>query len=419
MTLEKVLFHLADLVKPVLSRILPQALYFRIKSRILLRVSLKKTISVGTSLPDGINLFGYARAEMGLGQGCRLLALAIETTSRSFCVIDFEEGNDSRFNDLSLMHRIVERPIFNTNIIHINPDQHRLLAIHLPSRFWKARYNIGYWLWELPMLPAEWVEGFNVLNEIWSASNYVVENIRKRSSLPVVKIPYGLRILNYDEIGRGHFGLPSDTFLFLTMYDVNSVIERKNPMGAIEAFKRAFTSNDADVGLVIKINNSTKALREVATLKESVKAYRNVFFIENVLTRHEVDNLLFCADTLISLHRAEGFGLVLAESMYLGKPVVATNWSGNVDFMNEMNSCLVNCKLVELDRDCGLYGARGQLWAEPDIDHAASLMRRLYSDSSYYSDIARKGSLTIRKDYTPEKTGEMIVARLKEIGLLS
>ena len=177
---------------------------------------------------------------------------------------------------------------------------------------------------------------------------------------------------------------------------------------------RAFDPGDERVALVVKINNSRRAPEELASLKTILSDYRNVRFIEESLPRAGVDELIRGCDALVSLHRAEGFGLVLAEAMSFGKPVVATGYSANTEFMDPSNSCPVNYKLVELDRDYGHYKAGGQHWADPDLGHAASLMRRLVEDPDYRESIGKNARERILRDFSSEASGAIIASRLRE-----
>ena len=170
-------------------------------------------------------------------------------------------------------------------------------------------------------------------------------------------------------LNREYFGLPEDKFLFLVMYDSNSTIERKNPTGAIRAFRKAF-KNNPDVGIVIKVNNARP--KDMEHLNRMLNGCRNVYFITDTLTKIEVNSLIQKADVFVSLHRAEGFGLVMAEAMIVGTPVIATNWSSNTEFMNSDVACMVDCNFVSLEKDsppykkavCGL--TRMWIWP-PDI----------------------------------------------------
>ena len=404
--------------KRTMKLIVGEATYDRAKSAYRSSMAIKRDRRVDLSIPPGVNLIGYLRAGMGLGEGCRLLAWAIDEARIPYCAINFSKNNISRELRGEWPGKIARRPLYRADIVHVNPDQYRLFETELPRSLWKGRYVIGFLLWELPRLPGSWREGLKLLDEVWVPSNFIAGNIRSQLDLPVRVIPYGIPPRTATSAGRSELGLPEGRFLFLVLYDVASIMERKNPKGAVEAFKRAFSPGDERVGIVIKVNNSRHSPGEIAELRASLKGYEGVRFLERTLSRDEVDALIKACDALVSLHRSEGFGLTLAEAMSFGKPVVATNWSANTEFMDEGNSCPVNYRLANLNIDHGHYEAAGQRWADPDLDHAASLMRRLVEDREYRESISRRAHESIFGGFSLEASGSRIRARLGELGLL-
>ncbi|NOU98348.1 glycosyltransferase [Paenibacillus sp. LMG 31456] len=372
-------------------------------------------------LEPGVSLIGYTRTEIGLGEACRLMAKTFETVQLPFGILSFTDPGaiSARNNDTSWVHKEMNHAPYKVNLLHMNAPNLRwafdLNALPLGKGLLKHRYNIGYWAWEMPDFPDEWCNSFELVQEVWAPSSFIVESIKKKSPVPVIRIPHAIEVRGQDR-NRSVFGLPENQFLFLAMYDTHSLKERKNPQGSIEAFKRAFTFNDTSVGLVIKVNNPNTNPAEMESLKELIHGYSNIYLIQEILDRDKVDVLINSSDCFMSLHRSEGFGLVLAEAMYLGKPVIGTNWSGNTDFMNADNSCLVNYSLAQLGRDLGPYKAF-QIWAEPDIDHAAYFMRKLVNDTRWRNSIALRGQQTIRNDYSPAVIGEMAKKRLMEVSL--
>ncbi|UUZ83041.1 glycosyltransferase [Paenibacillus sp. P26] len=198
------------------------------------------------------------------------------------------------------------------------------------------------------------------------------------------------------------------------MYDVKSYQERKNPRATIEAFKRAFQPDDLSVGLVIKINTSKSNLDEIKLLDEIISNYKNIYLIKETLSRNDTNALISVTDCYVSLHRSEGFGLGLAEAMYLGRPTIGTNWSSNTDFMTNENSCLVSYQLMQIGKDHGPYKAY-QYWADPDIDHASFYMKKLVSDPDYYKEISLNGEKSIKQNLSPKAVGELIQKRLNYI----
>lgn len=366
----------------------------------------------------GVNLIGYARAEFGLGEACRLAAKALQSADIPFCVINFPNFQ-CRQNDLTWKHKEVDAPIYNTNLFFINADQlYYNYKKNILNRTWfDYRYNIGYWHWELPDFPSVWRRSFNLVNEVWVPSSFTSNSISKKTSKPVITIPHGISVDLLPNINRNYFELPNNRFLFLTMYDNYSTIARKNPIAVIESFKQAFKKDDKKVGLVLKVNNSTNFFKEMERLKENIAGYENIILIDKVLNRLEVNGLFNSVDSYVSLHRAEGFGLPLAEAMYLGKPVIATNWSGNIDFMNKENSCLVDFRLKNIGHDIGPYTAN-QIWAEPDINQASEFMKKLVHNKNDANKIGLRGKKKIITDFSLKEIGKKYKLRLNQLGLL-
>ncbi len=358
----------------------------------------------------GINLIGFSRSETGMGESCRLAAKAIETAGLPLGIMHV--GLDNLVNiDISWVHKEIAEPQFKTNLFHINAPEMPLVTDRFGEALFHGRLNIGYWAWELPEFPDEYLHGLQRLDEVWVPSKFVRDSIAAKSNVPTIVIPHGIHIEELPEhLNRRMFGLPSDRFLFLCMYDSYSMKARKNPQAVIDAFRKLTLSHRVPAGLVVKINHPNPG--ETAALQEQLDGLPNVTIIDKVLTRTEAKALIRAADCFVSLHRSEGFGLPLAEAMFLGKPVIGTNWSGNADFMNPNNSGAVNFRLVNVGQDYGPYKAH-QIWAEPDIEHAAYLMGRTVLDDGWRQQIAAGGRQTIRTHFSPQVVGNAIKERLR------
>lgn len=370
-------------------------------------------------LKEGINLVGYFRAVKGISEAARSSAQALDSVKIPYTVNDYEFG-------IPEWQRINVMPVsqygdgfeFNTNLIHVNPPQLPYLWSSFKKEDLTSRYNIGVWYWELPELPDEWMPAFGLVDEIWAATQFIFDSVSARAPVPVVKIPPCVSPVYDRQLKRADYNLPAGRFLFLCAYDVLSIQARKNPVGAVDAFKRAFPKDDPSVGLVIKVNNAAENPREIGQLRSYVNGYSNCYVIEDTFDKPRFNSLLNVVDAYISLHRSEGFGLIPAEAMSFGKPVIMTRWSGNLDFMTPNNSCGVDYKLVPVNQQSGPY-MPGQFWADPDIDHAAFFMKRLIDDRQYYDEISRRARKTIQDDFSPRKIGQLIKKRMMSIGLMS
>jgi GT2 family glycosyltransferase/glycosyltransferase involved in cell wall biosynthesis len=363
-------------------------------------------------LQPGVNLIGYTRAEMGIGEGARSDAKALNAANEPFGIVCYEAHNPSRMTDLSWEHKEMQAAPYDITLLHINPD-HALQAIsELPPAYFDGHYRIGYWAWELPELPADWEKAFVHFDEIWVPSHFVQEAVAMRSPIPVVRMPHAVEVEADATLDRASFGLPEDGFLFLAMFDTYSRPERKNPFGALRAFQKAFAPEDMSARLVLKVNNPTPdAMRR---LREAIGAHRNILLLDKVYSRAQVNALIACCDCYVSLHRSEGFGFGPAEAMALGKAVMATAWSGNVDYMRPGNSIGIDYTLVTLPEDYGPY-KKGQTWAEPDEAHATRAMQQLVADPALSRRLGENARATIAAEFAPLPVGRLMRKRLAAI----
>lgn len=368
---------------------------------------------------SGINLIGYLQAAKGISEAARSNLLALMAAKIPFSAIDYEFDIPTYQQTESLPEWLpMDGFKFNTNLVHINPPQLPHLWRAFRGSDLTGRYCIGVWYWELPNFPQEWNFAFGLVDEVWVASQFILNCVSASSPVPVIKIPPCIDPAYNHRLKRLDYNLPDNRFLFMCAYDVFSIQARKNPLGAVEAFKRAFAKNDTSVGLVIKVNNAAENPQEIRKLYAHVNGYSNCYIIEDVFDKPKFNSLLNLIDAYISLHRSEGFGLIPAEAMGFGKPVVMTKWSGNIDFMTDDNSCGVDYKLIPVSKLFGPY-APGQFWADPDINQAAYFMQKLYSDKKFYSLISVQAKKTIHDNFSPSSIGKLIKDRMEQIGLIS
>jgi glycosyltransferase involved in cell wall biosynthesis len=302
---------------------------------------------------------------------------------------------------------------FRTTLLHVNADQTPIVARALGDEFFRGRYTIGRWAWELEELPDQFLGAFEWLDEVWAMSVFVQQAIADKAPVPVVHMPLPVSVSPAHALSRRQFNIPDDRFVFLTMYDALSIQERKNPLGAIEAFRRAFPDR-TKAALVVRVNHAASRLEDVAVVRQMIGETDGTMLLDQPMARDDAQALQALCDAFVSLHRSEGFGLNIAEAMLLGKPVVATGWSGNMDFTTPNNACLVDYQLVPLARDHGPYQA-GSRWAEPDVDQAAASMRRLVEDRDFRREIASRGQQTIATDFSPSAIGSRYRSRLAAI----
>ena len=360
----------------------------------------------------GINLVGYIAAELGVGEAARSLARACNASGVPYSLVDvgYQSGNLQR-DTAALAHASKER--YQIDMLYVNADQTLRTVEHLHTLGLPGAYRIGFWHWEQPQLPAAHLAAFTALDEVWVPSRFVHDAVAAVSPIPVTIIPHALECAPSADASRSQFGLPPNKLLALVMYDFHSYQVRKNPQAAIAAFRQA-TQGRSDAALVIKTINGEHHPEALAELRRHLADLPDTVMIDSFLTRQQTWDLQSCCDLLISLHRAEGFGLAPAEMMFLGKPVVATGWSANMDFMTVENSMPVKFTLVPLAQTVGAYQA-GPLWAEADVGHAAQCIAALLDDADLRQRLGDQAARDVRAQLAPAAVGKLVSARLQAI----
>lgn len=359
--------------------------------------------------PPGINLVGYIAAELGVGEAARSLARACSAAGVPYSVVDVGYQTNNKQRDTQALANASRRR-FPIDMVYVNADQTPATIAYLKSKHLEGAYKIGFWHWEQPRLPDQHLGAFTHLNEVWVPSNFVRDAVAAVSPLPVFVVPHALQFAPTPGVQRSAFGLPEDKLLALVMYDFHSYQQRKNPQAAIAAFRQAAGAR-SDCALVVKTINGEHHPQAQAELRASLADLPGTVVIGEFLTRQQTWDLQSCCDMLISLHRAEGFGLAPAEMMYLGKPVVATGWSANMDFMTHENSMPVRFTLEPLAEALGAYPA-GPLWAEADVGHAAECIRRLLDDPALRQSMGARAAHDVGRQLHPEVVGKLVAERL-------
>jgi GT2 family glycosyltransferase/glycosyltransferase involved in cell wall biosynthesis/septal ring factor EnvC (AmiA/AmiB activator) len=363
---------------------------------------------------DGVNLVGYFRGEFGLGELSRMAARAFDAVAVPFSVIDYREVGPHGSADNSLEHWISNTQRFKTNVLNINADILPALFFKFGESFFSGRYNIGYWAWELPKCPPEFDLAFNMVDEVWAISEFTTKSLQTRSPVPVINMPLAVSTpVTQGRYSKAYFGLREGGFQFIFTFDAASYLARKNPIAAVRAFKRAFPRGDENANLLLKTMNVPTGDPLWDAVTAEAKTDRRIAIMAKRLSRDEVVGLASVCDAFVSLHRSEGFGFSLAEAMLLGKPLVATNYSGTREFAHEGTACVVDYQMVPVPEDCYPFW-QNQVWAEPDVEHAGALMRRLVNDDQYRAEIARAGQCFVRDHLNAKVIGARYAARLDE-----
>lgn len=373
--------------------------------------------AIGTNLKGGINIAGFARGELGIGEDVRMAALSAIAADIPFSIYDAPMNSSIKSSVSAFDQYIKDEPAYHTNLICMPCAETYQLYLNAGAGFFNHRYNIGAWQWELPHFPEEWKPFYNLVDEVWAFSRYAYEMYLASSPVPVTYMPMAVEYPVPSDVTRAQFNLPENKFLFLFMFDGNSWMTRKNPLAAIRAFEKAFPTSNQEVGLVIKAMNVNEQHPDWLEIQK-MAAQDSRMTIKNVyLSRADVMALINACDSFVSLHRAEGFGRLIAEAMLLQKPVIVTNFSGNCDFTNINTAFLVNGPRVFLKE--GDYSVwENQYWCDPDIDEAAKQMQVCFEDKKLRDKIASNGSIYIKTYHSAQAVGTLYKKRLREIGVI-
>lgn len=359
-------------------------------------------------LPAGLNVAGYFKAESGVGEMARLVLNGVQCSGIAYSSLAYQ----ARFSRQNHPFEGTGDPFaYGVNLLCVNADELYPFVRDIGARILDNRYNVGLWWWELEELPQIGPETEALVDEIWVGTQHVAKAVRARTSKPVLLVPVPIRTVDA-EPDRASLGIP-DGFMFLFTFDFLSAFARKNPLGVIEAFSKAFSPNEGPV-LVIKSINGTAEVAAQEVLRLAAKGRDDIMIIDTYLEPERKDALIASCDCYVSLHRAEGYGLGMAEAAALGKPVISTGYSGNLEFLNHNNSYLVGYEVSTVPPGTGPY-REGATWAEPDTDEAASTMRHVYLNQQEAAERGRLARHEARTIHTPQRTAQFITDRIAQI----
>ena len=366
----------------------------------------------------GVNIIGYARGELGIGEDSRMFAQSLAAAEVPFAVVNVPAGQDVRQADGWLDACLVNELPYPVSVFCLTGlDTARLWLEHGDALF-AGRRNIGYWPWELPAWPTCLADAYGLVDELWLSSTYTRDAFAASSPVPTFLAPMAVTVDRLTPVPRARFGLPEDRFLLLYVFDWNSYPARKNPMAAIDAFRRAFPTGREPVGLVLKTMNARPADPRWQLLQAAAAADRRIIVLAETLDRGEALGLFAACDAYVSPHRAEGFGRTLAEAMLLGLPVIATAHSGNADFLTPDTGFPVAYRLVPVGHGDYPFG-EGLLWAEPDLESLAANMRLAADQPALARRRAQAGRDFIAARHDPRIVGTAYLRRLQEIAGLT
>jgi len=354
---------------------------------------------------SSVNVAGYVRAENGVGECARMIVATLDAAGVEHAVIDFDRTDSRQQADFEATGD-AGHP---TNIVCINADQFQNFAREHDDLL-RDRYTIGVWNWEVERLPRAMAASAGSADEIWVASEHTAKAVRAAVDKPVFVFPIPVVRRETPKLQRTELGLP-EGFVFLFCFDFDSVFERKNPLGVIEAFSRAFAPGEGPQ-LVIKSVRGDAHPGQLERLRVAASSRSDVHVMDGYVTTERQHALMASADAYVSLHRAEGYGLTIAEAMANGTPTIATAYSGNLEFMDETNSWLVAYDLVPIAPGCDPYPTDAR-WAEPDLDVAAAAMREVVADPANARVRGERAASDIGRLHAPATRAWFVLDRLE------
>jgi glycosyltransferase involved in cell wall biosynthesis len=399
--------------------------------RIIYPVSQRKGAAVSpsgrhlTPAPSDVDIsvIGYLSTSSGVGEVGRANLRALAEAGVRADGFDVSLGVVSDRSDNSVSQYLSNAPRGRARFFNINADQLPLVRAHMGKLLEVPAYTIANPAWELADFPEPWLAAFDDVDEIWAQSRFIQLMLARKLNKPVIHIPVPLQAPEPAPLRRRDFALPDHRFLFFFAFDFLSFVERKNPLGAIAAFRRAFPRTSCgnrdthSPALVIKTINGAHAPAALRNLCDEIEEDPDIFLMNRVLPRAEIAALIARCDAVLSLHRAEGFGLLVAEAMLLDRPVIATDYASTTEMVTPATGFPVDFRLVPVP--AGAYPfADGQVWADPDLDHAAWLMARLAADPASAAATTKAARVHIERNYNPARVAGLQLKRLRELNLI-
>src|SRR5215217_268610 len=339
----------------------------------------------------GVNVVGFFRAEFGQGEAARRLVAALERTDLPYTTVTYDRIPHRQ------EHPFGERDgeLYPANIVCLNAEHLVQFTLDSGRDLLRNRYSAGLWFWETNRFLKQFRHALDYVDEVWVASDFVGEAVARETAKPVLTFPLPVLVPPPPALARAELGVPEDAFVFLFVFDFFSTVQRKNPLGLIDAFTRAFAEPGRPL-LYLKSINGARSPSDLERVQAAAAGRSDIVISDGYLDGERLTALTALCDCYVSLHRSEGFGLTIAEAMAFGKPAIATGYSGNLAFMDAESSYLVPYELTTLDDPEGPYVA-GTEWADPDLDEAARLLRHVVEQPEEARERGLRGKAAVEE----------------------
>ena len=363
----------------------------------------------------GVNVLGYHHVSSGLGSIARQIAQSLDAAGIPVVEVDNVVSTSPR--------RRAARPmpprLHDVTVAVVTAFEFEAIADRYPELFGPDRRVVGVWFWELAQVPKAHRDAAALADEIWAPSRFVLDAYRSElePDMSVRFAPFRVDqpIVDPDRAvaWRQKWG---DKVVFLVAFDYLSILDRKNPLGAIEAFRGAFRADEDHVRLIVKSVNGEQRPDDVARVRAAADGDQRIELLDIHLEDAEHHALLAAADCLVSLHRSEGYGLHPALAMWVGTAVIATRYSGVVDFLDDTCAGLVDYAMVSVSGGQGIY-AETASWANPDLTQAAAKMRRVVEDADWRAGLVSMARTRMAEQPSPAQFGEGLAALLRSMSM--
>lgn len=366
-----------------------------------------------------VTIVGYPFQPTGMAEHARSTFRALQALGVTPRLLDVADANRGFDPDLErdFAPHLVTTLGEGVNVFGVNGDEAARVIEKVGEAAFAKGYNIAYPAWELARYPAAWAKVLDRFDEIWAPSAFVQQALQDAVSRPVHRMPLAVELKLSSFLGRRYFGIPEDAFVAVFFFDFASFADRKNPEAVLRAFELlAERRPDAEIHCVIKSRGGRDMDEQQAALEARLAALGDrAQALYGDMSDNEIKNLIRVSDVFVSLHRSEGFGRGMAESMALGRPAIATGYSGNLDFMPPGTGLLVDHQMVPVAPGAYPQGD-GQAWADASPEHASRLLEQLMDDPAAARAMGARGKAFIAEHYSLKTVGRRALARLTAIG---